>query len=90
MRVLIVDWLTRSRSAALMKLSRDDGQKGPCQLGVHANPHINKIDIKWRYFSFVKINCGHTLMSTLACRLAHRRRGATVGDPDDRGIVSGI
>src|SRR5882672_6283960 len=24
----------------------------------------NKIDIKWRYFSFVKINCKHTLTAT--------------------------
>jgi hypothetical protein len=24
----------------------------------------NEIDIKWRYFSFVKINCKHTLIAT--------------------------
>jgi hypothetical protein len=31
------------------------------------HPHINYIDIKWRYFSFVKIIVEHTLMATLTC-----------------------
>ena len=54
-------------------------KKSLCQLCIYASRHTNKIDIKWRYFSFVKINVGHTLMATLACRLAHRRRDANCG-----------
>ncbi len=32
------------------------------------DPYINKVDIKWRYFSFVKIDCRHTLIAALASR----------------------
>jgi hypothetical protein len=30
---------------------------------VPSNPRTNKINIKSRYFSFVKVTCGHTLMT---------------------------
>lgn len=43
-------------------------KKSLCQLCIYSSRHTNKIDINWRYFSFVKTNCGHTLMATLARR----------------------
>ncbi len=37
---------------------------------------INEIDIKWRYFSFVKNDPEHTLMAALACRCGNARRNS--------------
>jgi len=48
----------------------------------------NKIDIKWRYFSFVKINCKHTLTATR--RWVRRRQADMVGDPDEEVIGSKV
>jgi hypothetical protein len=48
----------------------------------------NKIDIKWRHFSFVKINCKHTLMATR--RWVRWRQAHTVGDPDEEYIFSEV
>jgi len=47
----------------------------------------NKIDIKWRYFSFVKINRKHTLApSADECQ----REAHTVGDPDKESAFSNV
>jgi hypothetical protein len=57
---------------------------------VSASAGINKIDLKTRYFSFVKKSLRHRLMVTLVAGRYSRWRSQTVGEADDESIGSTI
>jgi hypothetical protein len=60
-------------SAAVCMISNETPQDRKWLARCPCDPHINIIDIKRRYFSFVKIDCRHTLMTTPDRRADSRR-----------------